>query len=317
MSAGRQLSGTAFAVRDPWPWPDFARLARDAETGGYRAVFLPEITGRDAFAALTALAGETSTLALGTGIVPMDARTLPITAMAAATVHERSGGRAIVGLGTGAATQGALDRLRAVVAAIRSAFQGEPVVMDGRAFTLSLTLASQPQIWISALGPKAVALAGEIADGVLLNWCTPERVVAARSQLAVGAERAGRDPGAVTVAAYIRASLGTDAPAAMRALQRATGEYAGYPAYARQFQAMGLGTQASVAADAVRAGRPEDVPVALIHAIALTGDPAAAHLRLAAYREAGVDLPVLYPVAAGSDPLGSVRTTLTALAPGP
>ena len=60
------------------------------ETAGYAAVFLPEIAGRDAFVALGALAGETRDLLLGTGVVPMSSRTPPLTAMAAATVQERS-----------------------------------------------------------------------------------------------------------------------------------------------------------------------------------------------------------------------------------
>ena len=55
--------GTAFALRDPLPWDRFAGLARQAEALGYAAVFLPEIAGRDAFAALTALAGETTVAA--------------------------------------------------------------------------------------------------------------------------------------------------------------------------------------------------------------------------------------------------------------
>src|SRR4249919_183864 len=95
MDAGRQPRGTAFALRDAFPWPAFAGLARTGEALGYRAVFLPEIAGRDAFASLTGLAGETGGLLLGTGIVPMTSRSPRATAMGAATVHERSGGRAI------------------------------------------------------------------------------------------------------------------------------------------------------------------------------------------------------------------------------
>lgn len=318
MQPSRQLPGTAFALRDPWPWPEFASLARDGETQGYSGVFLPEIAGRDAFAALTALAAETSTLRLGTGIVPMNARTPQVTAMAAATAHERSGGRLIVGLGTGPAVPGALDGLRCLVLALRSVFRGEPASVDGREIHLSLALDSPPpQIWVSALGPKAVALAGEVADGVLLNWCPPERVEAVRSQLAVGAARVGRDPATVTVAAYIRASLGQDPAAAMIALQDAAGEYAGYPAYARQFDQAGLGREAGLAAAAHAARRPLDVPERLVHALALTGDRARARARLQDYLDAGLDVPVIYPVAAGGDPLGSVQATLAALAPIP
>ena len=93
-----RVEGTAVALRDSLPWDRFAELVRLAESLEYRAVFLPEIAGRDAFAALTALAGETSSLLLGTGIVPMTSRVPRLTAMGAATVNERSGGRAILGI---------------------------------------------------------------------------------------------------------------------------------------------------------------------------------------------------------------------------
>jgi len=110
------------AVRDPWPWDELASLVQGLERAGYTAVFLPEITGRDTFAALAALAGETRELRLGTGVVPLPSRAPMLTAMGAATVHERSGGRAIAGLGTGPAVPGALARLEEVVGVLRRLF---------------------------------------------------------------------------------------------------------------------------------------------------------------------------------------------------
>ena len=65
------------------------------------------------------------------------------------------------------------------------------------------------------------------------------------------------------------------------------------------------------------AGQPKNVPERLVNAVALTGDPARARIRLQEYRSAGLDVPVIYPVAAGRDPLGSVRTTLAELSPAP
>ena len=298
------------------PWPVFATLARDAEALGYAAVFLPEITGRDALVGLGALAGETERLRLATGIIPMGSRTPMLAAMGAAAVQERSGGRLVLGLGTGPAVSGALDRLRELVERIRRLLAGDRVKIDGRTFALSLVPDEPVPIWISALGPRALRLAGEVADGVLLNWCSPERVAAAGAQLREGAEASGRDPASVTIGVYVRASLGADAAAALRALQAATGEYASFPAYARQFAAIGLGDAARLASAAHAAGRPEEVPEALVNAICLVGDPAAARVRLEAFREAGADLPVVYPVAAGDDPEASVSDTLRALAPG-
>jgi 5,10-methylenetetrahydromethanopterin reductase len=315
MTSARQLSGTGFALRDPWPWVDFAGLTRDGEAKGYSAVFLPEIYGRDALASLTALAGETHSLLLGTGIVPMDARTPQLTAMAAATLQERSAGRGILGLGAGLVAEGALDRLRELVVACKAAVRGEPAAVGDQRITLTLIPETPPQVWIAALGPRAVELAGEVADGVLLNWCPPERVLRVKEQLARGADRAGRDPADITIAGYVRACVEDDRPEALSALQAAAGEYASYPPYARQFENVGLGDEARQAANAHAAGHPEGVPEALVRAVTLAGDAAAARSRLQTYREAGLDLPVVYPVPAGPDALGSVRTTLAALAP--
>ncbi len=310
VTGNRQPTGTAFALRDPLPWIAFAGLARRGEELGYASVFLPEIAGRDAFAALTGLAGETRALLLGTGIVTARSRSPIVLAMGAATVHERSGGRGILGLGSGPAVPGALDGLRRTVEQVRVLLAGGET--DGR--RLSLQPGSRVPIWISALGPKAVGLAGRIADGVLLNWCTPERVADARAAIRESAERTRRDPDGVTIAVYVRASLnGPDE--AMPALRAAAGEYASYPAYARQFEAMGLGDEAEAAAAAHGAGRPEQVPEALVRAVCLTAEGARA--RLQAHRDAGADLPVVYPVAAGGDRTSSIRTTLEGLAPGP
>jgi alkanesulfonate monooxygenase SsuD/methylene tetrahydromethanopterin reductase-like flavin-dependent oxidoreductase (luciferase family) len=308
MAADRQPRGTAFALRDAFPWPEFAALAREGESLGYRAVFLPEIAGRDAFAALTGLAGETSAPWLGTGVVPMTSRAPRVTAMGAATVHERSGGRAVLGIGTGGARAGALETLADQVGELR-----ERLGAGG----LSLALPGPVPIWIAALGPRALALAGRIADGVLLNWCTPERVAEARTIVHEAAERAGRDPATVTIGVYLRAALGDDEDAALAATREAAGEYASVPAYARQFAGMGLGAGAQAASAARAAGTPGEVPASFVRALCLIGDPGAARARLEAYRVAGADLVVAYPVAAGADPVGSVAATLRALAPDP
>jgi len=235
--------------------------------------------------------------------------------MAAATVHERSAGRLVLGIGTGPAVPGALDRLRNLILTIRRLLAGEGVGSDGGRLRLSLVPEDPVPIWMSALGPRAMRVAGEVADGVLLNWCTPERVRDARAAIQEGASSAGRDPADVTVAVYVRASLGASDEACLRSVRTAAGEYASYPAYGRQFTLMGLGAEAERAAAAHAAGRPDDVPERLVRSVALLGDPFAARERLDAYREAGADVPVVYPVVTSDDPIGSVARTLIAAMP--
>jgi alkanesulfonate monooxygenase SsuD/methylene tetrahydromethanopterin reductase-like flavin-dependent oxidoreductase (luciferase family) len=311
---------TAFALRDPLPWDELVEVVATAERTGYEALFLPEITGRESFATLAGLAAVTSTLELGTGVVPMTSRRVETTAMAAATVHELSAGRMVLGIGTGSVAKGALERLRDAVLTLRAIFRGETVELGDPkrgSFRLSFEPGSRPiPIYISALGPKAIRMAGEVADGVLLNWCTPERAAEAVRLVAEGANAAGRDPTAVTVAAYIRACVGPDVGPALAALKAAAAQYASYPAYRRQFEAMGLGREAAEAAAAHRDGTNERVPASLVESVCLFGEGDEAARRLQAFRDAGVDLPVVYPVAA-REPVSSILGSLVALAPSP
>jgi alkanesulfonate monooxygenase SsuD/methylene tetrahydromethanopterin reductase-like flavin-dependent oxidoreductase (luciferase family) len=287
----RQPRGTAFTIRDPLPWSDVAGITREGERLGYAAVFLPETGARDTLATLTGLAGETERLILGTGVIPIAARTSRLAAMAAATVQERSGGRHILGVGTGGAAPGALGRLEDYVREIRDLVAGGAPGAE-----LGLPPPAPVPIWIAALGPKAVRLAGEIADGVILNWCTPDRVAEARDAIRGAAGEAGRDPATVTIAVYVRASFSGRADEGLLA---AAAEYTSYPAYARQFEAMGV----------------EPSPEAVMNAVCLRGDPARARERLDAYRHAGADLPVVYPVLAPGEGREAALEVLRALSP--
>jgi len=204
----------------------------------------------------------------------------------------------ILGLGTGPSTPGALDRLRATIVALRSAYTGGTGSVDGVPVRSPLPLPAPPELWVAALGPRATRLAGEVADGVLLNWCTPERVATAVTEVGDGARAAGRDPADVTVAVYVRAAL---APGSIDGAREAAAAYGSYPAYARQFAAMGLD--------------PSD-PDAIMAGVMLT-DPAMAPDRLEAYRAAGAGLPVMYPVLPlGAPAVDAARSTIEILAPG-
>lgn len=318
MTSDRSTARVAFALRDALPWDDVVEIVQTGERTGYEALFLPEVGGRETFSTLAALAGRTSTLGLATGVVPVVARRASVTAMAAATVHDVSGGRMILGLGTGPSGPGALERLRAHVADVRALLAGETVTEErrGEPFRLALQVERPLPVWVAALGPKAMTLAGQIADGVILNWCPPERVPPARRAIAEAARAAGRDPAAVTIAVYVRAVVGQEPEHAMPVLRAAAAQYASYPAYLRQFEAVGLGDEARAAAEALRSGRLGDVPDRLIRSVAVVGDAPSASARLDAYRDAGADLVVVYPVPV-LDATSSIMATLFALAPRP
>src|SRR5947208_16100748 len=246
-AGGNLVSGTGVVLRDPLPWPDQRQVAETAESMGYRAVFVPEIAGREAFSTLSGFAAATATPLLGTGVVTMWSRSPAITTMAAATVQDMSYGRLILGLGAGSPPPTAsgdlrsLDRLRRYVLSVRTALSGQPVPADDPFGSGGFVLAPEltdgpPPIWLAALGDRSIRLAGEVADGVVMNWCTPKRVRAARAILRLAAARAGRDPSAITVSVYVRACLGMSDEVALAALRRPAGQYASIPHYHRQFE---------------------------------------------------------------------------------
>lgn len=326
----REPGRTGVVLRDPVAWGDELALVRAAEAGGYEAVFVPEIQSREAFTTLAGFAGATRTIRLGTGVVTIWNRTPATTAMAAATVHELSGGRMILGIGAGSPTGPAAQALtgRAGPARLVEDFAGTArsllrggTAPEGSLFAsgrhrLDMDLPSPVPVWLAALGDRMVALAGRIADGVLLNWCTPERVAEAAGSVREAAGRAGRDPAGVTVAVYVRACLGVEEDVALRALGAMAATYASIPHYRRQFEAMGLGEEAAAAAAAGRGGRAGDASASLARALTVTGGRGEALARFAAYREAGADLVLCYPVAT-PDTFASVLGTVTLAAPVP
>jgi alkanesulfonate monooxygenase SsuD/methylene tetrahydromethanopterin reductase-like flavin-dependent oxidoreductase (luciferase family) len=320
-----QAGRTGLALRDPLPWTQLRQVVETAQDTGYEAVFVPEIGGREAFSTLAAFAGVTSGMMLGTGVVSVRSRTPVATAMAAATIQDLSEGRLVLGLGSGSPTgppeaTRPLDLVRDYVRRLRAILSGhDGAGQDGTGmpgFTLELLPPVPVPIWVAALGDGMVRLAGELADGVLLNWCTPERVGAARTLADEAAERAGRDPATLTVAVYVRTCLGLEEAAALEALREMTGRYAAIPHYRRQFEAMGLGEEAAIGAKAFRAGRSEEVPERLVKAVAVSGGRQDAIRRFEAYRDAGADLVICYPVLA-LDPFSSLLGTVLGAAPSP
>jgi alkanesulfonate monooxygenase SsuD/methylene tetrahydromethanopterin reductase-like flavin-dependent oxidoreductase (luciferase family) len=282
----RQPVGTAFTIRDPLPWPDVAAIVREGEGSGYAAVFLPETGARDTVATLMGMAGETEELLLGTGVIPMPARTARLAAMAAATVQERSGGRHILGVGTGPSGPGALERLRAYVEGIRELVGGSA---SGAALRLPLPV--PVPIWIAALGPRAVRLAGEIADGVIL-WLSPPQYVrdVAVPALERGRRRAGRPLAGFDIVAAVPLAISDDREAALTAFRGELARYASLPFYRAMLAGAGLGGEIAAF------DRDKTVSVTMAEALGGVGSAKAARDYVEAYRRAGVTLPAVRPI---------------------
>jgi alkanesulfonate monooxygenase SsuD/methylene tetrahydromethanopterin reductase-like flavin-dependent oxidoreductase (luciferase family) len=329
---------------------DQAVLAREAARLGYSSLWTPEGAGEDAFqvcahrwaASREAVEGGLTT---GISVSPVGQRTAFGLAMSAGTLSKLTGGRFILGVGTGAAYTLAYRRMfgirepsslrlmRDYVTAIRALVAGETVTMATRAVTLRgvrLGIAPPPKtpVLLGALGPRMLDLAGEVADGASLNWCSAEQVAWSRERLNEAARRAGRDPSALLLEEYIRVSVDDDPDLARRALARATLGYAlgrgaaprdralGYRAH---FERMGF-TDALLALDAMRekGATPAELADAFPPDLLLrTGyfgpaEGAAAHFRRLAE---GLDIAVVRVVSARPG-IASVRAVMEACAPG-
>jgi alkanesulfonate monooxygenase SsuD/methylene tetrahydromethanopterin reductase-like flavin-dependent oxidoreductase (luciferase family) len=125
----------------------------------------------------------------------------------------------------------ALAMMRDYLAITRALVAGEQVDYEGEVMTLKgtrLGIDPPPQtpVYLGALGPKMLHLAGEMADGACLNWCSPQQIAWSRERIADGAHQAGRDPSEINVTEYIRICVDDDVELARRRLALATMPYA-------------------------------------------------------------------------------------------
>jgi 5,10-methylenetetrahydromethanopterin reductase len=227
-------------------------LARQAEEAGYDSVWLTETRfTRDAVTTASAIATAIRTARIATAVVNPFTRGAVLTAVTAATLDEACGGRFVLGIGPGSPTvlerQGfrfdqPLLRLRETIEVVQRLLQGEELSFTGK--TLRVTrarldftpLRSAIPIYLGVTGPKALALAGEIADGVILNgFVSPEYTRRAVEIVRASARAAGRDPDDVSITASIIVSVDTDHEIALDAVRPLVALYlAEFPNIARE-----------------------------------------------------------------------------------
>lgn len=307
--------------------------ARWADGLGFGSFWTAETTGPEAFATLAGVGAAAPSLDLGTGVLALQLRTPMVTAMGAATLQALHPDRDIL-LGVGVSSpvvterwhgvaygDRPLARVREYVALLRECLAGESVSFDGdfysaNKFRLGIRLGDRrPKIVLAALNEHMLRLAGEVADGVLLNYLPASHVPAAVEQVRVGAAISGNDP---TIYAYVHVGVCERTDKALDHARRDLFSYAVVDGYARNFTAAGFGDEITelrerhAARD--REGALAAVSERMIDAIDIVGD--ASHIRasVAAYAAAGVDRPVLMPLPWADDRLGVVRATMEAAA---
>lgn len=309
MRAGVVLQGV-----DP---PDtFRERVRRIEALGFSTLWLTDssLHARNCWAYLTLAACVSERLLLGTAVTNPVTRHPGVTAAAAATVDEISGGRLLFGIGAGDRPLQALDleparlgTLRASIDATRRLLAGEHVTMDDRSFRLRdahlrFPARADVPVYVSASGPRTLELAGEIADGViLLCGLFREGVAWAIERIDAGARRAGRPRPHVAVFAY--GAIDDDDPAA--ALEAGRSIAAWFPQTAPDYCAL-AGLDPAVT-EAVRAsytgGEFQEagaaarlLPDEFVRRMALAGDSALARDHVETLASLGVDSVNVFPL---------------------
>ena len=283
-----------------------ARLGREAEARGFDSVFVVEQgVSNDVMVAVEAIALGTSRITIGPGIANVHLRHPALLGAAAVAVDELSGGRLVLGLGTNNETmirglglpwKEPRLALRETTEWIRRVFAGQAPPNIHVAFRA----ARRPiPIHFGGVALETAALAGEIADGLMLYLATPGRARQIVDRMAEAARRAGRAPGAVQVTLLVPTFLSDRLDAAREAARVFLSRYAPRALYAKMFRRSGFDAEADAMTAAAARGDAAGVRAAItdrmLDEVLLVGSMARCRERLAAFREAGIDYPLLAP----------------------
>jgi probable F420-dependent oxidoreductase len=324
-------AGIVLAGFTSLPAADFIATAREAEARGYHTAWLGEVSGYDAIVMSTVVATHTERLVVANGVLPVQTRTPVILGMAAASLNHLAPGRFALGLGLSSKTiveqwhglsfSPALGQIREAVEIVRQVASGERVNHEGKFYRVkNFRLTSPPpaapvRIYLAALGPEMLELAGEIADGVLLNWIPPEAVPASITHLETGARRAGRTLDGFEIASFVRTCVTDDATAARETLARDITGYATVDVYASFFRTAGYPDEVAAVgaawASGDRAGAVKRVSPRMLDGLGVVGDEAFCRARIAEFARAGITQPVIVPFAPAADRASLLRTLRT------
>jgi alkanesulfonate monooxygenase SsuD/methylene tetrahydromethanopterin reductase-like flavin-dependent oxidoreductase (luciferase family) len=280
-------------------------IAAEAERRGFSGLYVPSMFGN--MAQCTALALGTERIAFATAISPIYARTVEDFAQSAAFIHEVSGGRFRFGIGVAHAP----SHLRMGVTV------GKPLA-DIRTFVARFRahdgFGPLPPIILAALRRGMVALAGEIADGLV--FANASRSHMAASLAVLPAEKRG-DPGFL-IANMIPTCIADDVEAAKAVNRRTLTRYTMLPNYRNYWKEAGYVEEMAAIEAAVAAGREADIPELMsdrwLADATLFGPAAAVREGVAAWREAGVSTPILVPSSTAGNQLKALEEIFAAFA---
>ena len=312
---------------------ELGRLAADAERAGFSTVLVTERVG-DVFAAVPALLAATTRATVGTAIANLYLHPPALTAMTLASLDEQSGGRFVLGLGVAnpALNQGLLglpdvpplQMAEEYVALIRAIVAGQPY--DGQVFRLPAPLPldrppvrPDPPIHLAALQPQMLALAGRIADGVIITLMSPEQLRRAVSIVRGAAAEAGRDPAAVRVTCVLPCCLSDDAEVAQQAARGVATRFARHGSAGRLFAEHDPQNRMDDVRTALAAGdlaaAAAAVPQNVADGFVASGSAQACRERIAEYMASGPDLVAVQPMPVHGTWDGVIEGLIRDLAP--
>lgn len=256
ISGGRSLDRTLERVRK-------------ADELGFDSVYVTQIAGRDALILLAGYASATERARLGTGVLPIFARTPVAMAQAAATIDELSGGRMVLGLGVSHSVtvenwfdskiSKPITQMREYAGIVRAILRGE-APPEGQFFKTTFQfMGYEPRpdlpIYVAGLSPSMLRLAGEIGDGVMLWLCNPDYIRdVVVPAVAEGRRRAGKGLEGFDIVAAVPVGLSDD-PERARASQRSElVPYASLPFYRTMLERSGFGQDLAAFDEGLQAG---------------------------------------------------------------
>jgi F420-dependent oxidoreductase-like protein len=292
---------------------------RRADELGFDSAYTTHIAARDSLTTLMAYASVSERIKLGTGVVPIFSRTPVAMAQTAATIDEFSGGRMVLGLGVshqitvenwyGAKISKPVTQMREYVGVVRAILRGEPPPECEYFPTRFQFMGHEPRadqpIYVAALSPNMLQLAGEIADGVMLWLCNPDYVRdVVIPEVTKGRERAGKGIDGFDVVAAVPVALTDDPEAARATMRQELITYASLPFYRAMIERSGFADDIAAFDEGMAAGDPERAKAGLsdglLGALAGIGDADEVRAAVERYREAGAISPCIGSIS-GSD----------------
>jgi probable F420-dependent oxidoreductase len=199
-------------------------LARQAETMGFSHVwtFDSHLLWQEPYVIYSQILAATRKVTVGPMVTNPATRDWTVTASLFATLNEMFGNRTICGMGRGdsavrvrGGSPTTLATMRESIHVIRELANGRSVEINGSTLRFPWVSDSRLEIWVAAYGPKALALAGEVGDGFILQLADPAITEWTVGAVRRAAEAAGRDPESVTICVAAPAYVGEESAVAM------------------------------------------------------------------------------------------------------